>query len=80
MVTGVNLILAISHATGIRIAEVAFLLFVIAGIWTAFGWAMPERLDRPFASRRFRMIVAGILIAAAGLLLIISTHFGHLFS
>jgi len=75
----VNVLLAISHHAGIRIAEVGFLLFVIAGVWTAFAWAMPERLDRPFAGRRFRMIVAGILIAVAGVLLIIAAHWGKLF-
>jgi hypothetical protein len=36
--------------------------------------------DRRFSGRRFRMIVAGVLMAVAGLLLIIATHWGHLFS
>ena len=75
-----NLLLAISHRTSVRVAEVAFLLLGIAGVWTAFGWILAERPDRPFVGRRFRMIVAGILIAVAGLLLIIATHWGHLFS
>lgn len=74
-----NLLLAISHSTGVRVAEVGFLLLVIAGIWTAFGWILPERPDRPFAGRRFRMIVSGILIAVAGVLLIIAAHWGNLF-
>ena len=32
------------------------------------------------ASSRFRMIVAGGMVACGGLLLIIATHWGHLFS
>lgn len=75
-----GILLAISHATGVRVAEFAFLLLVIAGVWTAFAWALQERPDRPFAGRRFRMIVAGLLIAVAGVLLIIAAHWGHIFS
>jgi len=32
------------------------------------------------ASGRFRMVGAGVLLACAGLLLIIAAHWGHLFS
>jgi hypothetical protein len=73
-------LLAFAHNTGVTVAEVAFLLLVIAGIWTAFAWVMESQRDRPFAGRRFRMIVAGVLIAVAGVLLIVATHWGHLFS
>jgi hypothetical protein len=73
-------LLAFSHDAGVTIAEVAFLLFVIAGVWIAFAWVLAERPDHPFSGRRFRMIVAGVLIAVAGVLLIIATHWGHLFS
>ena len=69
-----------------RIAEVAFLLFVIAGVWIAS--ASLTKVTRThtrlrfvvIASSRFRMVVAGLLLAGGGLLLIIATHWGHLFS
>jgi len=32
------------------------------------------------ASSRFRMVVAGVLLASGGVLLILATHWGHLFS
>jgi hypothetical protein len=65
-------ILAVSkHHTGLRLAEVAFLLIVFAGVWLAAAdiW----RLSRA------RGIVAGVALALAGLLLIVATrrfHFG----
>jgi hypothetical protein len=44
---------------------------MIAGVWVAFAWILGERGSRlfNFNQRKFRMIVAGILIAGAGLLL-----------
>jgi hypothetical protein len=79
-------LLAFSHSTGVRVAEVAFLLFLIAGVWIAS--ASLTKVDKThtwlrfvvIASSRFRMIVAGALLACGGLLLIIATHWGHLFS
>ena len=67
-------VLAFSHTTSVTIAEVAFLLFLIAGIWIVFAWLVD--VQRWIT---FRMVVAGTLIAVAGLLLIIATHWGHLF-
>jgi hypothetical protein len=67
-------VVAFSHSTGVTVAEVAFLLLVIAGIWIAVAWLMQR--DK---WQRFRMIVAGGLIAAAGVLLIVATHWGSLF-
>jgi hypothetical protein len=64
----------------VTVAEVAFLLLLIAGIWTAVAWLLQDQPDRPFRGRRFRMIVAGLLIAIAGLLLIVATYWGHLLS
>ncbi len=75
-----NPLLAFSHHVGVRVAEVAFLLLLIAGVWTAFAWGLAERPEHFFSGRRFRMIVAGVLIAVAGLLLIVATHWGALFS
>ncbi len=58
--------------TGIRLAEVGFLLLMIAGIW----FVVAEMLD-PAKWRKFRTIVSGALLAVAGALLIIATHWGH---
>ena len=79
-------LLAVSHSTGVRIAEVGFLLLVIAGLWIAS--ASLTNVDKThtrlrfivIASSRFRMVVAGMFLACGGLLLIIATHWGHLFS
>ena len=70
---------AFSHDTAVTVAEVAFLLLLIAGVWIAVAWILEERPDHPFSGRRFRMIVAGVLIAVAGVLLIIAAHGGKLF-
>jgi hypothetical protein len=78
-------LLAFSHGAGVRVAEVAFLLFGIAGVWIAS--ASLSKVEKThtwhgvvLASSRFRMIVAGLLLACGGLLLIVAAHWGHLFS
>ena len=79
-------LLALSHSTGVRIAEVAFLLFLIAGVWIVSASLTKVETTHTWlgfvvvASGRFRMIVAGVLVACGGLLLIVATHWGHLFS
>lgn len=73
-VSTVKFVLAFSHSTSVTVAEVAFLLLLISGVWTAVAWLVRDKWER------FRMVVAGVLIAVAGLLLIIATHWGHLFS
>lgn len=60
----------LSHATGIRFAEVGYLLIAIAGVWFVASELPSVRWAR------FRGIVAGLLLAAAGVLLIIATHWG----
>jgi hypothetical protein len=77
-VIGVTL-LAFSHDSGVTVAEVAFLFLLMAGAWIAVAWIMENDRDLP-KWRRFRMIAAGVLIAGSGLLLIIATQWGHLFS
>jgi hypothetical protein len=65
-------LLALSkHATDI-VAEVGFLLIVIAGIWLVASEIPALRIAKA------RRIVAGIALAAAGVLLIIATHWGKL--
>jgi hypothetical protein len=78
-------LLAFSHSTGVRVAEVAFLLFLIAGIWIASSSLTKVEKTHTWrgivvASGRFRMIVAGLMLACGGLLLVIAAHWGHLFS
>jgi hypothetical protein len=64
-----NLILALSLQTGRHLAEVGFLLLLIAGVWLVFA-----QIPRLATSRT---IVAGVLLAVAGVLLIIATRWGH---
>ncbi len=64
-------VLAMSAHTGVRLAEVAFLLILFAGVWLA-ATEIPRR-----GLGRVRTIVAGAALAAAGLLLILATHSGH---
>jgi hypothetical protein len=64
------LVFGIARHTGIRLAEVGFLLILIAGVWLAFSETQPKW-------RTFRMVVAGAALAVAGVLLIIATHWGH---
>ena len=64
-------VLALTHHTGRRLAEIGFLLILFAGIW--FAAAQLPALK--FATTR--TIVAGIALAVAGILLIIAVHWGH---
>lgn len=66
-----NHVLALTHHTGVRLAEVGFLLILFAGIWLVAAEIPGFRLSRT------RTIVAGVALAIAGLLLIIATHSGH---
>lgn len=68
---------AFSHSASVTLAEVAFLLFLIAGVWIAVAWLLWDQAGGKW--NRFRMIVVGLLVAVAGLLLIIATHWGQLF-
>jgi len=66
-----NPVLGLAHQTGVRLAEVGFLLMLFAGLWFAaaqIAW---------FKLSSIRSIVAGVALAIGGLLLIIATHWGH---
>ena len=67
-----NLVLGITKHAGVRLAEVGFLLILIAGVWLAAA----EFLD-PERWGVFRRLVASIALAISGVLLIIATHWGH---
>jgi len=63
--------LAVTRQTGIRLAEVGFLLILFAGVWL-----VAAEIPRLGMSKA-RTIVAGIALAVAGRLLVIATHWGH---
>jgi hypothetical protein len=66
-----RMVVGLTHQTGVRLAEVAFLLILIAGVWLVAAQIPQLRL------RTARTIVVGVLLAVAGLLLIIATHWGQ---
>ena len=66
-----NLILGFAPRTGVRLAEVAFLLTIFAGIWLAVAQVPHFKLGAA------RTAIAGMALALGGLLLIIAVHWGH---
>ena len=64
-------VIALAHHTGRRLAEIGFLLILIAGIWLAAAQIPAFKLSTA------RTIVAGAALAAAGVLLLIAIHWGH---
>jgi hypothetical protein len=67
----VNLLLGFAAHTGVRLAEVGFLLILFAGVWLAAA-QVPQ-----FRFATARTIVAAGALALGGLLLILATHWGH---
>jgi len=65
------MIFALSHQTGVTLAEVGFLLILFAGVWL-----VASQIPR-LGMSKVRTIVAGSALAVAGVLLIIATHWGH---
>jgi hypothetical protein len=63
-------LLAISHHSGVRLAEVGFVLMLIAGVALALT-PLPT-----FKGKSLMPVVAGATLALAGLLLLIATHWG----
>jgi hypothetical protein len=66
-----NVVLALTHQTGRRLAEIGFLLVLFAGVWLAAAQIPQLKLSTA------RTIVAGIALAIGGLLLVVATHWGH---
>jgi hypothetical protein len=66
-----NLVLALTHQTGRRLAEIGFLLVLFAGIWLTAAQIPQLKMSTA------RTIIAGIALTAGGLLLLIATHWGH---
>jgi HAMP domain-containing protein len=63
-------LLALAHQTGVRLAEIAFLLILFAGVWLAAAQIPLLR----FATAR--TIIASVALAFAGVLLIVATRWG----
>jgi hypothetical protein len=66
-----NPVLGFTQQTGVRLAEVGFLLVLFAGVWLAASHIPALKLSNT------RSIVAGVALAIGALLLIIATHWGH---
>jgi hypothetical protein len=66
-----NVVVGFAHQTGVKLAEVGFLLVLIAGVWLVAA-QIPQ-----FKWGKARTIVAGAALTIGGLLLIIATHWGH---
>lgn len=67
------MIVAITHATGIKLAEIGFLLILIAGVWFVASEIVALGAGK---WHKVRIFVAGGCLAAAGVLLIVATHWG----
>ena len=67
------MIVALTHATGIKLAEVGFLLIVIAGVWLVASEIAALGAQK---WHTLRIIVAGSCLGVAGILLIVATHWG----
>jgi hypothetical protein len=64
-------LLALTQRTGLRLAEIGFLLILFAGVWLVASQIPKLKLGTA------RTIVAGIALAIAGVLLIVATRWGH---
>ncbi len=67
------MVVAITRATGITLAEIGFLLILVAGVWLV---ASETAALGAVKWHKFRILVAGGCLAAAGILLIVATHWG----
>jgi len=64
-------VLGFSQHAGTRVAEVGFLLLVVAGTWSLVVELGPPVLVR------FRRVVASVALALGGVLLIVAVRWGH---
>lgn len=64
------LALTIARHTGIRLAELGFLLAAIAGALLLLGAIVPF-------GQRIGAAIGGLALAAGGVLLVVATHWGH---
>jgi hypothetical protein len=64
------LLVAVTRHTGIRLAELGFLLVAISGALVLIGAIVP-------VGRRVGTGLAGLALGAGGVLMIVATHWGH---
>jgi hypothetical protein len=64
-----DMLLALTHHGGIRLAEVGFALVAVAGALLALGGMTP--------ARRSANALAGLALAVGGVLVIVAAHWGH---
>jgi hypothetical protein len=64
------LVFGLTRHTGVRLAEVGFLLIVIGGAWLAAAQIPQLKLGGT------RAVVAGVALAVGGALLVVATHWG----
>ncbi|MGI8491720.1 MAG: hypothetical protein ACR2KC_02140 [Acidimicrobiales bacterium] len=64
-------LLALTQHTGVRLAEVGFLLIVFSGVGLVAAQIPKLRFGNA------RTIASGVALAAAGILLIIAVRWGH---
>jgi hypothetical protein len=64
-------LLGFAHRTGVRLAEVGFLLVLFAGVWLTAAQIPQLKLGTA------RTIIAGVALAIGGVLLIVATRWGH---
>ena len=65
-------VVAVTQRMGERLAEIGFLLMVVAGLW--YAAAQRPRTFRVPAARR---TVSGIALALGAVLLLVAVHWGH---
>jgi hypothetical protein len=65
-----SFILTISKNTSTRLAEVGFILIILAGIWLVAS-ETPK-----LKGNSARMVVTGLALFLAGLLLVVAVHWG----
>jgi len=64
-------LLGFAHRTGVRLAEIGFLLVLFAGVWLTAAQIPQLKFGTG------RTIVAGVALAIGGALLIVATHWGR---
>jgi hypothetical protein len=65
-------LLAITQHSGVRLAEVGFVLAAVAGAALALGAVTPF-------GRRSGNLVGGLALAAGSILVIVAVHWGHVY-
>jgi hypothetical protein len=66
----IRLLFALTHHTGVRLAELGFLFFLLAG-----GWLAAASVGR--LKSNTLVIVGGVAVGLGALLLIVAIHWGH---